>query len=63
MPTFRKVPIVVEAYQTKETVYIETLEGIMRADPDDWIVTGIRGEQYPVKPDIFSKLYEPWDPE
>ena len=56
---FRKKPVVVEAYQTKETVYIETLEGTHRADPGDWIITGVKGEQYPCKPDIFEQTYEP----
>lgn len=27
----------------------------------DWIVTGIQGEQYPVKDDIFRSTYEPVD--
>lgn len=56
---FRKKPIVVEAYQTKEEMIIQTLEGPLRAAPGDWIVTGIRGEQYPCKPDVFEKTYEP----
>ena len=56
---FRKTPVVVEAYQTKKTMYIETLEGIHRADPGDWIITGVKGEQYPCKPDIFEQTYEP----
>lgn len=38
--------------------YIDTLEGRMRADLGDWIVRGIKGELYPVKPDIFALLYE-----
>lgn len=29
------------------------------ASPGDWIVRGIKGELYPVKPDIFAALYEP----
>lgn len=56
---FRKKPIVVEAYQTKEEQIIQTLEGPLRAAPGDWIITGLRGEQYPCKPDIFEKTYEP----
>ena len=31
----------------------------MLASKGDWIVTGVDGEQYPVKPDIFKKTYEP----
>ncbi|MGI9413910.1 MAG: hypothetical protein ACR2PM_09580 [Hyphomicrobiales bacterium] len=37
---------------------IKTLEGDMIARPGDWIVTGIEGEKYPVKDDIFKKTYE-----
>ena len=39
-------------------VYIETLEGVMRADPGDWIIQGVKGEVYPCKPDIFTATYE-----
>lgn len=38
--------------------YISTLEGVMSASPYDWIVKGVNGEFYPVKPDIFEKTYE-----
>lgn len=27
--------------------------------PGDWIITGIKGEFYPCKPDIFAATYEP----
>lgn len=53
---FVKKPIKVRAYKTDKVLYIETLEGTMKADIGDWIVTGIEGERYPVKPDIFLKL-------
>jgi hypothetical protein len=26
--------------------------------PGDWIITGIQGERYPCKPDIFAATYE-----
>ena len=55
---FRKRPVVVEAYQTNKEMIIHTLEGDMRANVGDWIITGLRGEQYPCKPDIFEKTYE-----
>lgn len=54
----RKKPIIVKAYQTQITKVIHTLEGDMIASPGDWIITGIRGEQYPCKPDVFEKTYE-----
>lgn len=42
-----------------EYLEIKTLEGIMRADKNDWIIKGIAGEFYPCKPDIFEATYEP----
>lgn len=38
---------------------IHTLEGVMKADIGDWIIKGVKGELYPIKPDIFSATYEP----
>lgn len=55
---FQKKPIIVEAYQTDVEITIDTLEGKMFAAPGDWIITGVHGEQYPCKPDIFEKTYE-----
>lgn len=39
-------------------VDIETLEGVMRASPGDYIIRGVNGEIYPCKADIFEKTYE-----
>lgn len=58
MPKFRKKPVVIEAYQTKKSLIIQTLEGPLHASPNDWIITGVHGEVYPCKPDIFEKTYE-----
>lgn len=38
---------------------IKTLEGWHRVRPGDWIITGVKGERYPCKPDIFEMTYEP----
>jgi hypothetical protein len=38
--------------------WIDTLEGGHTVCPKDWIITGIKGEYYPCKPDIFAKTYE-----
>lgn len=40
---------------------IQTLEGVMRADIGDWIITGVKGERYPCKPDIFAATYDAVD--
>lgn len=37
---------------------IETLEGQMACSPGDYIITGVKGERYPCKPDIFEATYE-----
>lgn len=55
---YRKKPVIVEAYQTDREVIIHTLEGDMKASVGDYIITGVNGEQYPCKPDIFEKTYE-----
>lgn len=54
----RKKPVVVEAYITDKSMDIHTLEGVMQANVGDYIITGVNGEQYPCKPDIFKKTYE-----
>lgn len=38
--------------------WIDTLEGGHVVCPGDWIITGIKGEVYPCKPDIFEATYE-----
>ena len=38
--------------------WIETLEGGHIVCPGDWIITGVQGERYPCKPDIFAATYE-----
>lgn len=45
--------------QSSETGYsIDTLEGKHEVTPGDWIITGVKGEKYPCKPDIFAMTYE-----
>lgn len=41
-----------------DAVFIETLEGTMRANVGDWVIKGVAGEFYPCKPDIFEATYE-----
>lgn len=38
--------------------YIDTLEGMMTISEGDYIITGIKGERYPIKPEIFNESYE-----
>jgi hypothetical protein len=44
-------------------LFITTLEGVMRADPMDWVIVGVNREQYPCKPDVFEKTYDFLEPE
>lgn len=73
MSKYRKKPIVIEATQWHtgdefEGVYynsdedrwwINTLEGPLRVSDGDWIITGVKGERYPCRDDIFRMTYEP----
>lgn len=61
MAKYRKKPVTVEAFQTDKALTIDTLEGQMHASVGDYIITGVNGEQYPCKPDIFEKTYEKVD--
>jgi len=59
----RQVVVELEArtacFFLSDQVQIHTLEGVMYANPGDYIVKGIKGELYPVKPEIFEATYEP----
>lgn len=68
---FRKKPVVIEATQWFKNGdhpsvwmdfagngFINTLEGVHIVTPGDWIITGVKGEHYPCKPDIFEMTYE-----
>jgi hypothetical protein len=41
-----------------DEVHIGTLEGVVRAQPGDWIIQGVKGELYPCRDDIFRMTYE-----
>jgi len=72
MAKFRKKPTVIEAeqwfpgakidgvYQPEKCNYgtIETIKGMMTVLSGDWVITGVKGEKYPCKPDIFEATYE-----
>jgi hypothetical protein len=76
MMKFRKKPVAIEAvqwfkmgdhpavecdeYGTTGPV-IKTLEGPLHVSPGDWIITGVKGEHYACKPDIFAATYEAAD--
>lgn len=55
---YLKLPVVISAYQTTVPMSIPTPEGLMQANPGDWIITGVKGETYPCKDDIFRMTYD-----
>lgn len=58
MQYYQKLPVVIEAEGpiTEEQI-IPTLEGDHKASVGDYIITGVQGERYPCKPDIFHQTY------
>lgn len=38
--------------------WIDTKEGGHIVCPGDWVITGVQGERYPCKPDVFAATYE-----
>jgi hypothetical protein len=44
--------------KTNRIPAIKTLEGFHEISNGDYIITGIKGERYPCKPDIFKATYE-----
>jgi hypothetical protein len=63
MAKYRKKPVIIEAIQLTQEIIIRTLEGDMIGHPGDWLITGVNGEQYPCKDEIFRKTYERVDDE
>lgn len=46
-------------HENDECYLIPTDEGDMNLTPNDMLITGIQGEIYPCKKDIFKETYEP----
>lgn len=57
MPRYIKKPIPIEAEQINDYFVVDTLEGEMMGHPGDYLVTGVEGEQYPCKKEIFESTY------
>lgn len=61
--SFKKKPIPVTAVKCDKEQTIETEEGPVTASVGSWIVTGPKGEQWPIQDDIFRDTYEPLNDE
>lgn len=46
-------------HENDDCYLIPTLEGTMKMMRDDMLITGIKGEIYPCKMDVFEATYEP----
>jgi hypothetical protein len=59
-PAVLKVPLdgLPSGYRLGYHGWVQTLEGGHIVTPGDWIITGVKGEHYPCKPDIFEATYE-----
>ena len=44
--------------ENDECYLIQTLEGTHNMTPDDMLITGVKGEIYPCKIDIFEMTYD-----
>lgn len=53
--TYQGSPI---THENDECYLIATLEGTMRFTPDDMLITGVKGEIYPCKTNIFAATYD-----
>ncbi|MBU3748608.1 MAG: hypothetical protein FGM36_15130 [Burkholderiaceae bacterium] len=60
-PAVTKFPDWIMENDKEDRGWVETLEGGHVVTPGDWIITGVQGEHYPCKPDIFELTYEPAD--
>lgn len=46
-------------HENDNLYFIPTPEGVMDFTPNDMLLTGVKGEVYPCKKDIFDLTYEP----
>lgn len=56
---FRRLTVSVRAKQLTERVSIDTREGTLIGEPGDWLITGIEGEQYPLRRQHLSSPLRP----
>ncbi len=70
---FRKRPVVIDADQLLPPhlpdgvelhiegyqVYDRLHNTWINLDVGDWVITGVQGEKYPIKPDVLAATYEP----
>jgi hypothetical protein len=50
-------------HENDDCYLVPTWEGTVRMTRDDMLITGVKGEIYPCRIDIFAATYEPAPPE
>jgi hypothetical protein len=58
----RKLPIPVTVSFARSAGVIETLEGAVWHAPGDAVLTGVQGEKWPVRREVFATSYDPVPP-
>jgi hypothetical protein len=53
--TYKGHPV---THENDQCYLVPTMEGTMKFTPDDMLITGVSGEIYPCKIDIFEATYE-----
>ena len=56
--SYRKRPLVLEAYQIAHEFHVKTLEGTMKGKANDYVIVGVKNELYVCDEEIFKQLYE-----
>ena len=55
---WRKRPVVISAQRMKQPFVTKTMEGELAGKAGDWLITGIKGEQYPCDHAVFIGTYD-----
>lgn len=54
----RKKPINVHVLRMLKDFEVDTLEGTYHGKAGDYLLKGVEGECYPIKKEIFEKMYD-----
>lgn len=55
---YRKKPIIIYAKQMDKPFEVKTLEGTMMGKAGDYLIIGVKGEEYPCDKEIFELSYD-----
>jgi len=53
-----KKPIPIRCRQIDQAFEVESLEGVVKGKPGDWLMVGVEGEKYICDAEIFKKTYD-----